>query len=188
MEVLNVKLVGVSSLFMHSPRLNNPLDPEVKKHKLLTAKRAKTDDDHREIARSEFELGMYFDKAIGPYMPGQNILMCTVAGGKQSKLGSTILRSTQVLADKIPLQYEGPRTVQGLWDKNFYDIRQVAVQASRTMRCRACFEKWSLNVEFTYDESMIDRHKLLAAIIAGGKYAAIGDYRPMFGRFSVEVL
>lgn len=186
METLKIKLVGVSSMLMHSSRTSNPMDPEVKKFKHLTSKRKKSDEDHRDIARMEFELGMYFDAKIGPYMPGQNLLMAIVDGGKFSKLGTAILRSVQILEDRVPLQYEGPRTVQALWDKGFYDLRSVGVQAKRTMRCRACFEKWSLAVEFFYDDSMVNRDQLVSALEAAGKYSGLGDYRPLFGRFKVE--
>ena len=53
METLNVRITGTSPLMMHSDKFANPLLPETKAHKALTAKRKKTDEDHEAIAKSE---------------------------------------------------------------------------------------------------------------------------------------
>lgn len=172
----------------HSSRIANPLDPGVKELRLLTSKRKKTDEDHMEIARKEFELGMYFDKSLGPYIPGECVLRSFIFGGKVQKLGAAMNRSVQVAEEKCRLEYDGPRTVQGLWDAKFYDIRTVVVQQSRTMRCRAAFSNWTTHAEVYFDASMVNRDQLVQAMNDGGRFSGLGDYRPQFGRYEVEIV
>jgi len=188
MESIKVKITGRSTLLMHSARLSNPLAPGMKEHKAIVASKPKNDEYYRRVARSEFELGMYFDEKLGPYMPTDNVRKSIIEGGRLSKLGTAIDRAVQILEDRVPLQYEGPRTIEKLWDKKFYDLSSVGNQTNRVMRCRPAFEKWSITTELFFDPSMIDRSQLIDAMNAAGKFIGIGDYRPRFGRYEVEVL
>lgn len=65
MDMLTLKLTGMSPLMMHADTLANPLNPITKAHKELTSKRKKTDDDHEAIAKSEFIAGAYWTKEDG---------------------------------------------------------------------------------------------------------------------------
>ena len=111
-----------------------------------------------------------------------------VAGGKLSKLGTQLKRSAEVMDDKCKLEYEGPRTVEALWDKGFYDARSVKVSQARLMRYRPIFHRWSLECEVAFDPESIDRAQVIKCLQDGGQYCGIGDYRPKFGRFDVEVI
>lgn len=188
MDSVKAKLTGLSTMLMHSSRLSNPLDPKVKELKLLTGKKKKTDEDQWAIARAEFELGMYYDDKLGPYIPTENIRKSIIEGGRLSKLGTAIDRCVQVLEDRAKLEYKGPRTVAELWEGKFYDLSSVGVQNARTMRCRPAFEKWAATIELFFDPSMINRDQLLASMEAAGKFVGLGDYRPRYGRYSVEVV
>lgn len=187
MDSIKATLTGLSTMLMHNSRLANPLDPKVKEMKLLTSKKKKTDEDMWEIARKEFELGLYFDEKLGPFIPTENIRKSIIEGGRLSKLGTAIDRCVQILEDRAPLRYKGPRTVEDLWKEKFYDLSSVGVQNARTMRCRPAFSKWSAEVELFFDSSMVNRDQLLAAMQAAGKFIGIGDYRPRYGRYDVEV-
>lgn len=186
MHTLKVRLVGTRPLLMHSDIFSDPLNPLTKAHKALTGKRKKTDDDHEAIAKSEWRGGMYYDEELGPYVPGVNIEAAMVAGGKLSKLGTQLKRAVEVIDDRCPLLYSGPRTIEGLWEGGFYDARSVKVQAARLMRYRPIFRDWSLECELAYDPEAIDREQVLESLRAAGAYCGLGDYRPKFGRFIVE--
>jgi len=67
MEILKLNIIGTSPLMMHSDKFANPLAPETKAHKSLTAKRKKTDEDHLAIAKSEFMSGAYYSEKSGIY-------------------------------------------------------------------------------------------------------------------------
>lgn len=188
MEIIKIKLIGSRPLLMHADVFADPLNPLTKAHKALTSKRKKTDDDHEAIAQSEWRGGMYFDEELGPYIPGVNIEAAMVAGGKLSKLGTQLKRSAEVMDDRCKLEYDGPRTVQALWDQGFYDARSVKVSQSRLMRYRPIFRHWSLTCEIAFDPESIDRAEVVKCLRDGGQYCGIGDYRPKFGRFDVEVI
>lgn len=188
METIKVRLTGARPLLMHADVFADPLNPLTKAHKSLTGKRKKTDDDHEAIAKSEWRGGLYFDSDIGPYIPGINIESSMVAGGKLSKLGAQLKRSAEVMTDVCKLEYEGPRTVEGLWSKGFYDARSVKVGQARIVRYRPIFHKWSLVCEVAFNPESIDKADILRCLVDAGLYCGVGDYRPKFGRFSVEEL
>lgn len=188
MEIIKVRLTGSRPLLMHADVFADPLNPLTKAHKVLTGKRKKTDDDHEAIAKSEWRGGMYFDEEMGPFIPGVNIEAAMVAGGKLSKLGTQLKRSAEVMDDKCKLEYDGPRTVEALWDRGFYDARSVKVSQARLMRYRPIFHHWSLECEIAFDPESIDRAQVVKCLTDGGQYCGIGDYRPKFGRFDVEVI
>lgn len=188
MESLKIKATGLTTLLMHSSRLSNPLAEGMREHKALVAAKPKNEEYYRRVARSEFELGMYFDKKLGPYMPTDNIRKSIIEGGRLSKLGTAIDRAVQILEEKVGLKYDGPRSIEGLWEAKFYDLSSVGNQSNRVMRCRPAFDSWSFEAEVFYDPSMIDRSQLIGAMTAAGKHIGIGDYRPKFGRYSVEVM
>lgn len=188
MEIIKVRLTGSRPLLMHSDVFADPLSPLTKAHKTLTGKRKKTDEDHEAIAKSEWRGGMYFDDKIGPYMPGVNVEAAMIAGGKLSKLGTQLKRSTEVMDERCKVEYDGPRTVEKLWEKRFYDARSVKVGQARLMRYRPIFRNWSLVCDIAFDPESIDRDQVIRCLEGGGQYCGIGDYRPKFGRFEVEVI
>ncbi|MFY1021175.1 hypothetical protein [Ectopseudomonas khazarica] len=188
MQTIKVKIIGTRPLLMHSDIYADPLNPRTKAHKALTAKKKKTDEDHEAIAQSEWRGGMYFDEELGPYIPGINVESSIVAGGKLSRLGAQLKRSIEVIDDRCKLDYTGPRTIEGLWEKRFYDARSVKVPGARLTRYRPLFRDWSLTCEIAFDSETINREQVVKCLEDAGQYCGIGDYRPKFGRFSVEVL
>ncbi len=193
MDKITFRFTGNSPLMMHSDRGANPLDPQAKEMKKLTSQRQKTDDIHEAIARMEWELGMYFDKAShGPYIPTANLRATMVEGAKFNKLGQAMKRATLILVEKAKLEYTGPRTIPDLWDAGEYrDVRSVVVGTARVMRCRPVFPcPWSVSFELMYDPTVIQRPTIITAAEAAGNLVGLGDCRPncggSFGRFTVE--
>ena len=192
MQNLKLRLIGESPLLMHSDRFANPLDDGTKQHKALTGKRKKTDEDHEAIAESEWRGALYWDKALGPYLPSANIRATLVDGAKLSKLGKAVQRGTMLLADKIRLEYSGPRDPQVMVkDPRFIDCRSVCVSGKRLMRYRPVFDKWAVDVEVTFDPAIIEERQIVDSMRAAGSLIGLGDFRPNkgghFGRFSVEL-
>lgn len=194
MEILKLKLTGESPLLMHSERGANPLDPLVRELKVLTDKKKKTDEGYAEKAFLDWSIGIYHDEKIGPYLPGLNIRASIVAGGKMNKLGANLQKGTMVLDEKVKLEYDGPRSIDGLWsDTKYRDIRSVVVNGKRVMRCRPIFHQWSVAVEIYYDTQIINVDDVILSANNAGKYIGIGDFRPgkgngSFGRYDVEVI
>jgi hypothetical protein len=186
MQIIKAKLIGSRPLLLHSDKFADPLHPATKMHKDLTGKRKKSDDDHEAIARGEWAGGMYMDDDLGPYVPGINIESSLVAGGKLRKMGTQLKRSVEIMDERCKIIYDGPRTLDAMWSARMYDSRSVKVGTARIMRYRPIFRKWSLQCEIMYDESSIDKADVLRCLSDAGLYCGIGDYRPKFGRFSVE--
>lgn len=190
-DILKLKLVGQSPILLHSDRYANPLDPLAKAHKVLTSKRTKTEEDHVEIAKSEWRGGLYYSDSTGVYVPSANIRSCIVEGAKLSKLGKAIQRGTMILSEKSPLEYAGPKTPEELWEAgDFYDCRSVVVSGKRLMRYRPMFRTWALQIEITFDPSVIESRQILKSSQDAGMLIGLGDFRPnkggAFGRFNVE--
>jgi hypothetical protein len=193
METINLKLVGITPLLMHSDRFANPLDAGAKAHKVLTSKRNKTDDDHEAIAKSEWLGSLYFDKKIGPYIPTSNIRSCLVEGGKLRKLGKAIQRGTLILENQSALHYIGSRDPDEMvLDNKFIDCRSVVISGKRLMRYRPIFREWELYVSIQFDSAVIDAQQLGQAMSDAGRLIGIGDFRPnkggSYGRFEVKQL
>lgn len=187
LSVLKVRLTGTRPILMHSDKFADPLNPLTKAHKALTSKRKKTDEDHLDIAKSEWLGGLYIDDK-GPYIPGINVESSLVAGAKLSKLGTQIKRSVEIMDEKCYLSYDGPKDPEGLWNAGFYDCRSVKVQSARLMRYRPMFRAWSITCEVAYDAQSINKDQIVKCLEDAGSFCGIGDFRPKFGRFSVEVI
>lgn len=191
MEKISFKFKGAGAMLMHSDRGVNPLDPLTIELKKLTSTRKKTDEIHAQVARLEWELGMYFDPATGPFVPTANLRGVIVEGAKFSKLGATVKRATLVEDERARLEYDGPRDLDKMWKAgSFRDMRSVVVGTSRVMRCRPIFRGWSLSFSLLFDAEVIERAALVAAAEAGGQLIGLGDFRAAnggpFGRFTVE--
>ena len=191
MQSIQLKLVGVSAMLLHSDRGANPLHPDAIAHKVLTSKRKKTDEDHLAIARSEYMLGFYSGDTVA--IPATNIKSTLIEGAKLNKLGSTFNRSVMLFADMVPIAHSGPATKSGMWESPAcVDCRSVRVGQARLMRYRPRLNDWSLIVDIAFDELMIERAQILTAAENAGKYIGLGNYRPAkggpFGRFNVEAL
>lgn len=190
METLKLKIIGSAPFIMHSNRGVNQLDPMTQAHKKLTSNRKKTDDIHAQIARSEYEMGFYFDKELGPFVPTRNIRKAIIEGARLNKLGTVVEEATLILEPKAPLKYKGPREIQSLWDDgNFLHACAMGLSTNggSVMRYRPMFPGWSVSVELEFDEERIERAALVEAAQKAGRYKGLGDSRPEFGRFNVEV-
>jgi hypothetical protein len=188
METITFRIKG-ATLLMHNIRFANPLDPISKRLKAITSIRNKTDENVLDIADIEFEGGLYYDETIGPYIPGLWLDACLVDGGRLQKNGTKIEQSALVLDDMVPLEYDGPRSMEKLkTDHRFRDVRAVGVGKARPMRCRPKFTNWAAQFSVQFDPERINRNELVAALHAAGQYKGLGDFRPRFGRFTAEVV
>jgi hypothetical protein len=171
-------------------RLASPLNPFAKKLKALNGKRNKTDDDRMEIARVEFEGGLYHDKDLGPYVPAANLFRSLIGGGRLTKAGKRVERGVMVDGVEFPLIYKGPRDVEGLWgggESEFVDVRTVVVQRSKVDRCRPIFHTWTVEADIILDPTVIDYDEFVGVARNAGAMEGLGDYRMLYGRFSVEI-
>lgn len=175
-------------ILMHNGQLADPLNEYTKALKEVTANKKKSDDDHAEIARREFQGGLYHDEKIGPYLPGEMIVSALIEGARKFKLGKEFESSVEVFETMIPLQYEGPRGRAELWQATgFVDRRGVGVKQSRVMRTRPIFKDWRATFTLNVLGTELNREEVEKALVACGERIGLGDGRPRLGgKFVVE--
>lgn len=187
MEKITLNLKSTHPMLMHADRFANPLDPLTKAHKELTSKRKKTDEDHEEIARSEFFGSLYIDPD-GPFLPSMNLDAAIIEAAKMQRLGKHVKRALMVVENRLYLNYKGPKTAEGLWaDKRFVDARSVRVSMAKLMRYRPVFDQWEVTCTVAVDTEQINMNEVRQIIQNAGALVGVGDFRPRFGRFAVEI-
>lgn len=185
---VRIGIQGTTPLLLHNIRLANPLDPIAKAMKSISGKRTKTEDDHVQLARLEFEGGLYLDPQLGPYLPGANVEKSIIEGARVTKQGKQVERGLFVTDNTIALLYDGPRTADKLWaDENFRNVAAVRIGQQRIMRTRPMFRSWALDVDAELDPGLLAVDQLQAIVTDAGSMVGLGDYRPRYGRFEATV-
>lgn len=189
MAKFRLTCTGTVPLLMHNPRLANPLDEVAKSIKRISAKRNKTEADHEEMARLEHIGGLYFDPEVGPFLPGHMFEASLTKAARITKSGLKIERGVFIETDVNPLSYDGPRTIEGLWeDKNFRHMASVVVSRNRIMRTRPQFRpRWVVEADGMFDPSVINLEELTEIATTAGQMTGLGDWHPRYGRFTAGV-
>ncbi len=191
MEHYTVKLTSLSPMLMHADILSNPLHPATKAHKKLTSDRTfkKTDEGLIAIAKSEYINSLYMDKKGKVCLPTMNIRASLIQGARLSRGGKEVERAVVFMDQQVPLVYDGPKTAEGLWkDKTFVDQRTVRVQRAKLVRYRPIFTEWEAITSVTINPELLNIENLLDYWKMAGNLVGIGDFRPLFGRYEVELV
>lgn len=184
---VQMTITGISPLLMSNQRAANPLDPLVKEYKTIYAKRKKTDDDLQALSDLEFLLRIYHDEEMGPYIPAINLKRCIQDGAKRSKQGKTVDEGLQTVEQGFKLLYKGPRDIADLKaDANFRDTRLVGVETRLTLRTRPIFREWGVVATFHIIPEVLNLSDLKCFADQAGLLKGLGDYRPEFGKFTIE--
>ena len=86
------------------------------------------------------------------------------------------------------LIYDGETQLSDLFkDKRFVFRCGVRVNNKTVIRTRPRFDDWSVRVSVAFLPTMIDRSALTDIVCYAGEMVGLGDYRPKFGRFRVQV-
>jgi hypothetical protein len=188
---LRVTCKGTRPLLLHNERLASPLNPYSRRISEITAVRGrKTEDQLWQIARLEFEGGLYFDAQLGPYVPANMLRKCLITGARLIRAGKKIERGVSITDFMLPIAYDGPRDIEGLWGDGrspFVDMRPVRVGGARVDRCRPIFRDWVIEAEVIADPQMIELDQLAEVGRLAGEMQGLGDYREMYGRFSALI-
>lgn len=181
MQDLEVTFTGRTPLVIHNVRLANPLDAYAKAMKAITAKRGKTEDDLAELVRLEWEGGLYWDETLGPYLPARYPMATMKQAAGLSKHKTALVRALVVSAvdgsERLPLEYEGPRTLEGLWEQGeeFCDVRAVKVGQARVFRSRPRFGEWTMTFRAALDTELLDLGQFEAIAARAGRLIGMGE-------------
>ena len=180
-----------SAMLFHNSRLANPFNKYTKRLAELNKKKKSKGVDTLEVlaemAHVEWEGGMYHSESVGPYVPAEVVRASIIGGAKMSRGGASCERAVTVIGACFPLEYDGPRDLDSLWeDERFVDQRIVGVQRAKVLRTRPIFSDWSLEFTLGYDENAIAYEDLVRYVHDAGAYAGFGDARKLgFGRWRV---
>lgn len=199
MKEVRFKILGRAPLLIHSNKAANPLNYYAKALKHLTSKRKKTDQDYEEIARLEWEAGLYLHKGI-VQLPAQNFERCFWDGAKKSKNGKLYQSGAMVTDDYVPLKYDGPsiKTKTNGDDipnpelDPFYEHHRhqamVKVGAQQVLRTRPIFHNWSCEVGILFDNTVIDERAIVQVVNDAGRLVGMCEMRPRMGRFEAKYI
>lgn len=194
MKTLQVSIRGTAPLLMNNVQMSDPLNPLVKELQKYTKKTKKTEDDHMQIQYIHWRGSLYMHQEKGPVVPGLNVEAMIRDAAKTKKKGKAVTAAVIVEPDFIPVEYNGPRDVDGMWDaskdftlpsQKFRDTRSVKPQMNRIMMSRARFDIWTLTFMVKFDESIFDKQELIDIIQYAGDFIGVCDYRPKYGRFAI---
>jgi hypothetical protein len=194
MKTMKVKWTGIRPLIMHNGLLADPTNPVVVEQKKITAKKnKKTDADCFELARLEFLGGLYLGVDGRLIIPSDNIERTIQDGARKSRLGKDVQAAVFCSDSEIAIHHPliDGKSPDQLWaDKQgrFVLRKGVKVTTSRVIRVRPMIPTgWVLSFDLEYDESIINPRNLEQAMIDAGALCGLGDWRPKFGRFTVEI-
>ena len=187
MQTIDLDIIGTRPLMQHNARLADPMDTYTKRLKVLTAKTKKTDDDHAEIARAEWEGGLYVDEE-GVYVKSDALECAIRDAARESRKGKAVVQALRVANETLRIDYGRPyRGLDELWRNGYWQRDSVKVQTSRIIRTRPIFPTWRTSVTILYDEARLDRADIIGYAVVAGQYHGIGEWRPKHGTFNVKV-
>jgi hypothetical protein len=117
-----------------------------------------------------------------------------IAAAKRIKRGPQA-KAGIIVEEHARLIYDGPRKIDELWqideneevEKRFRIRVGVVVDRKRIMRTRPIFRDWSAEFIVKYIPSQLNAMDVLGFLKTAGEQTGIGDWRPRFGRFAVEL-
>lgn len=192
---VRLRIEGVTPLLMNADTGVDPLHPKTKALALYSKKKTKTEDDHREMGRAEFLLGLWLTRIDGVErvcIPAHAMMRTLNEAAAMTKEGPKIRRGVIVEGDAV-LEYPGPSDPDELVDApGFMDRRSVCIQQRRVMRVRPKFPQWAATFDILLDPGQCDVETLQRIASTAGRYIALGNYRiakgGTFGRFAAEVI
>lgn len=180
MEILHIKLNGLSPLLMHSPESMRRTDDETLGRKVIPS-------PEEEAAASRYLLpdGNF-------YVPAIAVRSSMLHGARGYRIGKRpareILAGAVILSDEVfPLLRDG-QPIAG--DDYVIDSRRAVVQRQGIIRNRAKIElPWQVEAVFDYNSQLANLEQIKTALNNAGQIAGLLDGRPgtglWFGRYEV---
>lgn len=198
-QTIKVKWTGIRPLILHNGQTADPLNKfSVQFRKLNVEKKAikKGDEEavarwHEKYADAEWRASIYYDETDGLIIPSDVIEATIEAGARKSKRGKdakAAVYCAEENASHAVLDYDGPKSIEKLIKEPRYRLsKPVRVGNARVCRTRAMLPTgWSMTFKVEYDDGVMGRDALLDAMMQAGALVGMCDWRPKFGRFTVE--
>lgn len=187
---MKLRLRGASPMIEHNGQTANPLNKYARQLKAVSGKRNKTDEDFEKMAKIEFNAGWYLGPKGEYVLPAHNIEACMLEGAKKNKNGR-LVQGGAFVVDDPPLTFPGSdKTTDELWDGGLHALMvSVRVQRNRVMRTRPLIPAgWTSDIVVRYDPAIVQPEVIKQALEVAGLERGLGDWRPKYGRFTVEAV
>ena len=186
MKSVQLKMSSLTPLIMHNGQMANPLHPISLEIKKISGKRGKTEADLQELARLEFLGGLYLSDGK-PCIPGKMLVASLRNGARRLRSGKKV-EAGVFCQRSFPLLYDGPAKPEQLWaDESYRLVEIVRVTTSRIVRTRPKFEKWGAEIEFLFNENVINSSDIVEWMSVAGEQVGIGDWRSGgYGLYTIE--
>lgn len=192
MKTLTIKITGIRPLVLHNGLMADPTNPFTIAIKKITSKGSKkmTEHDHRERDKLEWQAGLYWsDELKGIAIPSDNLERCIQDGAKKNRLGKDFAAGVFVQENEVEVVHRltGKDRDKIRADSGYTLRKGVKVQLARIIRIRPMIPSgWTMTFTVEFDESIVSAPAVLQALQEAGSLCGLGDWRPKFGRFTVE--
>jgi hypothetical protein len=193
-QTLTIKYTGIDALLQNNPQMSDPLNKFSKEMKNLSGKRKKTDDDILGMRQIELRAKIYWDEKTGIYVPASWVT-ASIQGVSWSKAKikkDDIRASVFVKQSKIKLEYKDSNLVKQPIDivqnETFHHVASLPQGQVRVVKATPIFNDWHFTATIEFDDSIINAEELKNLIRVGAIQGGFGDFRPTFGRATVEFI
>lgn len=192
-RTLKFRLTGDAPLIPHNGQAQDRKLDINKRRTKLQSNRSKSEKDYDEIEKLDFLVSLYLDKNGEPCIPGENIegTLFGKSGAASSTKGITRKAAAASIFSigNFPLIYEGTRDPKELQKLEDFNFRCKAIRSGiSNFIVRPIFREWESVVEVQYNDDMVDADMIVELMEYAGENVGLMDWRPKFGRFSVELL
>lgn len=191
---MSATFTGKNPLLQNNPQTVDRFNIYTKAMKRINDKKTRrTDDDFMELKNIEVRAKIYWDDAIGIYVPSSWVT-AAIAGAsfKTSKISKADVRSAVfAVDDKLPLIYRDKakvKTPDDIVGNNAFRLDMTLKQGMvRVVKSVPIFHDWSFTCALEYDDEVIDADSMTNILTRCARYGGFGDFRPTFGRADVEI-
>jgi len=191
---MKAAFTGINPLLQNNPQTVDRFNPYSKAMKRINDKKTRrTDDDYMELKNIEVRAKIYWDDETGIYVPSNWVAAAIAATSfKRAKISKADVRAgVFTTEDKLKLNYRDSKKVKTPEDivKNpDFRLDMTLKQGQvRIVKSVPIFHEWSFTCGLEFDDSVIDTDSMKNIITHVARYGGFGDFRPTFGRATVEI-
>lgn len=192
MKTIKMKWTGIRPLVMNNGAMVDRANPLKIKIDRINKKKSKdvTDTENEERDHLQWEGALYWSDELGPIIPADNIERCLQLGAQKSQKGKSIAAAVFCTEPEFAIEYDGPKDKNKMYLTRKFELRKpVVVAKQRVMKVRPMIQAgWVITPEFEFDDKIINEKDLVKAAEDAGALIGLGDWRPKFGRFIVEIV
>ena len=191
---MQAKFTGINPLLQNNPQTVDRFNPYTKAMKRINDKKTRrTDDDFMELKNIEVRAKIYWDDATGIYVPANWVSSAIAANSfKRVKVSKADVRAgVFTTSDKLPLSYRDSgkvKTPEDIVKNPDFRLDMTLKQGQvRIVKSVPIFHEWRFTCGLEFDDSVIDTDSMKNIITHVARYGGFGDFRPTFGRATVEI-